>query len=102
MTDSEYNAKGLSDILVGSVSWQEAIIHRVQGDLDILPAGQFPPNPAELIESDEMVKLLIELEKTYDFVLMDMPPVNIVSDPLVLSSYVAGCLFVIRQNYSIT
>ena len=96
----DHHAKGLSDILVGSVNWQDAILHKVYGDLDILPAGQFPPNPAELLESGEMLKLLGELEKNYDFILMDMPPVNIVSDPLVLSAHVAGCLFVIRQNYS--
>ena len=92
--------KGLSDILVGIIPWQEAIMHNVKGSLDILSAGQFPPNPAELLGSTEMQKLLADLEKEYDLILMDMPPVNIVSDPLILSTHVAGCLFVIRQNYS--
>ena len=65
-----------------------------------MPAGHFPPNPAELLASDEMRSLLKELEQEYDLVLLDMPPVNIVADPLVLSEHVAGCLFVTRQNFS--
>jgi Mrp family chromosome partitioning ATPase len=47
-----------------------------------------------------MLRLLEEMGKEYDLVLLDMPPVNVVTDPLVLSSHVAGCLFVARQNYS--
>ena len=69
-------------------------------NLDILPARAFPPNPAELLASDRMQELLEELEGMYDLVLLDMPPVDIVSDPLALSTQVAGCLFVVRQNYS--
>ena len=92
--------EGLSNILVGDCEWQDAVIKDIEGTLDILPAGTLPPNPAELISSDRMSDLLTELEKTYDLVLVDMPPINIVSDPLVLSAHVAGCIFVVRQNFS--
>ena len=92
--------KGLSDALVGNCKWQDAVLHNVRETLDILPAGHFPPNPAELLESDEMAKLLAEIEGTYDLVLIDMPPINVVADPLVLSTSVAGCIFVARQNFS--
>lgn len=94
------HARGLSDILVGNCTWKEAIIPEIKETLDLLPAGHFPPNPAELLESNEMVKLLKELEQVYELVLMDMPPINIVADPLVPSNYVAGCLFVTRQNFT--
>lgn len=93
-------AKGLSDILVGSCKWQDTIIKNVIETLDLLPAGHFPPNPAEILGSNEMTSLLKALEDEYDLVLLDMPPINIVSDPLVLSKNVAGCLFVVRQNFS--
>ena len=93
-------SKGVSDILVEACVWQDAIQKNVRRSLDILPAGQFPPNPAELLESSTMKALLKALGETYDLVLLDMPPVNIVSDPLVLSPQVAGSLFVVRQNYS--
>ena len=91
---------GLSEALVGSCTWQEAVLKDVREGLDILPAGDFPPNPAELLGSKAMSTILDEIKKTYDLVLIDMPPINIVTDPLVLSSEVAGCIFVVRQNYS--
>ena len=94
------HSKGLSEILAGESSLQNCILRNVRENLDILPAGAFPPNPAELLASDTMQKLLEEIEGMYDLVLLDMPPINIVSDPLALSTQVAGCLFVIRQNYS--
>ena len=93
-------AKGVSGILARECTWQEAVMKDIRENLDLLPAGQYPPNPAELLGSPQMQELLKELEAAYDLVLLDMPPINIVSDPLVLSSQVAGCLFVIRQNYS--
>ncbi len=94
------HSKGLSEILAGVSSLENCILRNVRENLDILPAGAFPPNPAELLESDTMKELLGKLEGMYDLVILDMPPINIVSDPLALSAQVAGCLFVIRQNYS--
>ena len=94
------NAKGLTDILVGNAEWKEAVRKTDWDTLDLLPAGQTPPNPAELLSSAEMKELLDRLEDNYDLVLIDMPPIDIVSDPLVISSQVAGCLFVARQNFT--
>ena len=47
-----------------------------------------------------MQQVLQQLEKDYDLILIDMPPINVVADPLALSESVAGCLFVTRQNFS--
>lgn len=94
------HTKGMSEVLVGAGKWQDVILKNIRGNVDLLPAGHFPPNPAELLGSNEMLELLKELEQAYDLVLLDMPPINIVSDPLVLSNYVAGCIFVTRQDYS--
>ena len=91
---------GLSDILVGQTEWSDCLVKTNWETLSIIPAGHLPPNPAELLDSKSMHTLLEELEKTYDLVLLDAPPVNIVSDPLALSSQVAGTLFVVRQNFS--
>lgn len=96
--DSHIN--GLSDILIGNCKWNEALLKKYRGNVDMIPAGHLPPNPAELLESDRMLELLNELEKEYDIVLLDMPPINIVSDPLVLSSNIAGSIFVTRQDYT--
>ena len=98
--DYDKHAKGLTEALAGNCSWKDAVIHNVRETVDVLPAGHLPPNPAELLESDVMINLLSEFEKVYDLVLIDMPPINIVADPLVISTHVAGCIFVVRQNYS--
>ena len=68
--------------------------------IDLLPAGRIPPNPTELLESQDMQRLISKLSEKYDLVLLDSPPVNIVSDPLALSDKVAGALFVVRQDVS--
>lgn len=94
------HTKGMSEVLIGASKWQDVILKNIKGKVDLLPAGHFPPNPAELLGSNEMLELLKELEQAYDLVLLDMPPINIVSDPLVLSNCVAGCIFVTRQDYS--
>ncbi len=91
---------GLSNVLIGECTWQEALIKPKQDGLDILPSGQKPPNPAELLESSVMHELLSTLNPLYDLIIIDAPPVNIVSDPLALSDQTAGSLFVVRQNFS--
>ena len=98
----DYSKKlpGLSNVLIGTAKWEESIVKTDWELLDILPAGHLPPNPAELLSSEAMVELLETLEKHYDLVLIDAPPMNIVSDPLALSAQVAGCLFVVRQDFS--
>lgn len=94
------NKPGLSNILVGNISWQQALIDTEYESLHILPAGQLPPNPAELLGSARMKDLLNCLEQVYELIILDLPPVNVVADPLAVSADVAGCLFVTRQNYT--
>lgn len=98
----EYDEKspGLSDVLVGNVHWWDAVLSTNKENLCILPAGQLPPNPAELLTLPSVKELLPQMQQDFDLVLLDLPPINIVSDPLVISSLVAGCLLVVRQNYS--
>ena len=94
------NSPGLSDILSSGVMANLAILSTEWENLDILPAGSVPTNPCELLESPAMQNFLEEMEEKYDMILMDVPPINIVSDPLALSSQVAGALFVVRQDFS--
>ncbi len=94
------NKAGLSEVLIGKCSWKEAVVSGGDGKPSILFAGYLPPNPSELLGSRAMAELLSELETEYDLILLDVPPINIVSDPLVVSESVEGCLFVVRQDYS--
>ncbi len=63
-------------------------------NLDIIPSGSFPPNPSELLASEQMEKLLSEVSAEYDYVIIDMPPVNIVSDPLTIGRSISGMVVV--------
>ncbi len=94
------NSVGLSDVLTGNVKQERAILNSTWDNLDVLPAGAVPSNPCELLESPSMQELLQELEENYDLILIDVPPINIVSDPLALSGQCAGALFVVRQDFS--
>ncbi len=91
---------GLSDVLIGAAAWQDCVFRTSWELLHILPAGQIPPNPSELLESARMKALLDELNEQYDLILVDSPPINIASDPLALSDDSAGCLFITRQYFS--
>lgn len=94
------NLPGLSDVLIGKCKWWDAVLPEYRNGLNILPAGQLPPNPAELLALPETAELLAETQQQFDLVLIDLPPINVVSDPLVVSAHVAGCLLVVQQAYS--
>lgn len=91
---------GLSEALIGEGNWWDMVIPSGRENLSILPAGHAAPNPAELLSLPVLTAMLSEMEEEFDLVLFDTPPMNVVSDPLALSSHVAGCVMVIRQNYS--
>jgi tyrosine-protein kinase Etk/Wzc len=87
---------GLTDVLVGTESLDAAVRATDVPNLSILPSGQFPPNPSELLGSTQM-RALIELAKqSFDIVLIDSPPVLAVTDAAVLSTIADGSIIVIR------
>ena len=89
---------GLSNILAG-MDFEENPIQKYTANMDIIAAGDIPPNPSELLGSQRMEDLLHSLAKKYDYIILDLPPVIVVSDALVVSKYVNGFVVVIRQNY---
>jgi Mrp family chromosome partitioning ATPase len=64
----------------------------------VLPSGELPPNPAELLSSDGMAELLGELEKRVDLVLIDAPPLLPVTDAAVVSALAGATILVVRQG----
>lgn len=66
----------------------------------IIPAGNIPPNPSELLGSAKMEKLLEILSEEFDYIIIDLPPVNIVSDALAISRYITGMILVVREEYT--
>lgn len=98
----ELNSKpGLSNLLAGLCGGEEAVRDSgIHERLWIMPSGDIPPNPSELIGSGQMKAALEDLKESYDFLLLDLPPVNEVSDALVASRLTDGMVVVVRLGYS--
>jgi capsular exopolysaccharide synthesis family protein len=88
---------GLSDLLARHLPLEQTVHQTAVPSLDILPAGTKAPNPAELVGSETMKRLLTGLKERYDFILIDSPPVMAVADALLLSRMVDSVLFVVRS-----
>lgn len=95
------SAPGLSDYLSGQNTLDE-VIHRshVNDNLSFIACGTHSPKPYELLESDEMKALLDELRKRYDYVIIDTPPVLLLSDALALATVTDGTVVVCRHQVS--
>ncbi len=91
---------GLTNFLCGLNELGEVISHTSYNNLDFMPSGLIPPNPSELIASKEFQGLLKTLEEYYEYIIIDSPPVNVVSDALSISKEVSGTIIVTRQNIS--
>ena len=89
---------GLSDVLIGRARLQDAIQVWGMKNLSLLPAGTMPPNPSELVGSQAMVSLLRHVEKEFDVVLIDSPPLLPVTDSALLSKHVRGALVVVAAG----
>jgi succinoglycan biosynthesis transport protein ExoP len=94
------NDHGISNLLVGNGNMREAILHTRIPNLDVIPCGPIPPNPAELLGSTRMKTLLNSLRKHYAHILIDSPPSIAVTDAVVLSKSVDGLILVIRAGYT--
>ncbi|MCL2546591.1 MAG: CpsD/CapB family tyrosine-protein kinase [Oscillospiraceae bacterium] len=90
---------GVSDILIGASHRNEELFKRTNiENLRIITSGEVPQNPSVLLESPKMGDLFDMLASRYDYILIDMPPVNVVADAGILSKYMAGVVLVVRQN----
>ncbi len=91
------NVKGLSNLLVGFDSVADSVKRNVVKNVDLVTAGALPPNPSELLGSENMEIFLKKMEEYYDYILIDSPPVNVVTDAVVLSKHAAGILMIARS-----
>lgn len=89
---------GLSNLLVEETSIEDAIVPAKDYGIDVLPAGNIPPDPTRLLESEQMERLLTELRTRYDYIFIDLPPANTVTDALILAKCVDGFLLLVKHN----
>ena len=94
-------APGLTNLLMDSGAHKlTEFKSSLLDNLYILPAGDLPPNPSELLGSHRMEALLKAFTEHFDYIVLDLPPVNIVSDALAVSHLIAGMVVVIREDYA--
>lgn len=90
---------GLSNVICGYLGLEEAIKSNVRPNLDCITAGEIPPNPAELLDSENFVKIIAELRKRYDYIFIDTPPVVVVTDAAIVLRQADGVIVVAKENY---
>lgn len=93
-------AAGLTDVLIGRVSVNDVIQRWGKGSLFVLPAGKIPPNPSELLGSKAMDTLIDSLNKAFDIVLFDCPPLLPVTDASILAKKVGGLVLIVRAGHA--
>lgn len=92
---------GLSNVLTRQNEVEE-VLHKniLNENLTVLLSGNIPPNPSELLGSEEMKALLDRMSADYDYIIVDLPPVISVSDALVISKYLDGIVLVLRHGFT--
>lgn len=97
---STNNLKGVSTILIGKDSWQDTVTATPISNFDYLPSGPHPPNPSELLLHGKFAELLAALKSQYDVIILDTPPVGLVTDGIMAMKQADVSLYVFRANYS--
>lgn len=90
---------GLSGVLAGFVTAEECILN-VSSCFDVLPAGATPPNPSEILDSALTDRLLENLKLNYDYIIIDTPPLGVVTDPLTIAPRTDGVVIIVKQKYT--
>ena len=91
---------GLSNVLVTPELLDQAVIPTGVDNLDILLSGDIPPNPSELLGSLRMQQLIEDMREKYNYIIIDTPPINMVTDAMVLAPCTDGVLVVVRSGVS--
>ena len=91
---------GLSNVLIGKLPWKEAIMPTQFENFDVLLAGPTPPNASELVLSNELEKLFTEAKEIYDYIMVDTPPVGLITDAILMMRYMDATLFVLNTRFA--
>jgi tyrosine-protein kinase Etk/Wzc len=92
--------KGLSSYLINDARLEDIIQKTDIKNLDVIPTGQIPPNPVELIASDNTQHMIEILESIYDYIVIDTPPIGVVTDSYLIMDHSDANIFTVRLNYT--
>lgn len=93
------NGLGLSDVLTGKSTLKKAAVE-IKPGFYILTAGSIPPNPSELLDSKAFEELMDFVNKDFDYVIVDTPPLNVVTDSMIIAPHTSGAILVVRDGYT--
>jgi tyrosine-protein kinase Etk/Wzc len=93
-------SRGVSTVLIGKDSWKDCLTRTGIANFDYLPSGPHPPNPSELLLNGEFSGLLDDLKKTYDYIILDTPPVGLVTDGIMAMKQADISIYIFRADYS--
>lgn len=94
--------KGLSSILAGDASLGECVFRVKKYNFSVILAGDLPPNPSELLNHGRMKAMINVLKEKFDYVILDAPPITVVTDAAVVGRVADGALLVVRSKYAST
>ncbi|EOU1488028.1 polysaccharide biosynthesis tyrosine autokinase [Clostridium perfringens] len=92
------NAIGLTDVLIGNKTFNQCVQNTEVKNLKVLTTGNIPNNPAEILNSNRMRSFVEETKEHFDYVFIDTPPIGIVSDAGIVSTYSDGIILVAASN----
>lgn len=92
------NQFGLSNLLIGDIEFEEAIKKTPVERLSVLTSGTKPPNSSDLLASLKMQSFLSLIKEKYDYIIIDTPPITILTDAQILSKYSDGCIIVVASG----
>ena len=99
------HTRGITSFLIGDKNDKELLFDQIinskqSENLDLLPAGIIPPNPAELLSKENLDKAIEFLKEKYDYIILDTAPLGLVTDTLIIARVADACLYVTRADYT--
>ncbi|MFT4101384.1 MAG: polysaccharide biosynthesis tyrosine autokinase [Burkholderiaceae bacterium] len=90
--------KGLAEFITGEATLEDAVIVAENSDLHLMLCGSPPPNPLELLVSDRFKEVLEQIRAVYDVIVIDTPPVQLMSDAIVIGTHITGLVYVVKAD----
>ena len=91
---------GVTNYLIGSSTEKQIVQTSRISNLDIILTGPKPPNPSELLLTERIDELFVFLKDNYEYIILDSPPLGLISDPLILAKYSDTVIYIVRQNFT--